>query len=329
MDYLFSNRMWILFTIAILFSCESEDDKRSKNLLSADIWKIDATYKNLLASLKGEEARKQNELRDYYDTRVKYFDKINASRESYNITEKYLPLNTKIEELLQVSKRIVQARYAMRLSLIGADNNLKALNKSVDDYNRFAKRTTSYYRGLASKAKQDALGNGQKMLHYSTALIDLQNSYDSLMAALKNHQSTINSMVAEFKLKDRLAIQFGNEEVDDFLVSAIEDYDHAEMASIANNLDSRFTVQVASIKQQFTRVLLPHEKKYSSYQYETEISTSHAYLKSLPGGVESKRLMTVDNGIKVFVYNTENKEFYYVKIGDTFGYINKWDLAKN
>lgn len=329
MDYLFSNRMWILLSIAILFSCESEDDKRSKNLLSADIWKIDATYKNLLASLKGEEARKQNELRDYYDTRVKYFDKINASRESYNITEKYLPLNTKIEELLQVSKRIVQARYAMRLSLIGADNNLKALNKSVDDYNRFAKRTTSYYRGLASKAKQDALGNGQKMLHYSTALIDLQNSYDSLMVALKNHQSTINSMVAEFKLKDRLAIQFGNEEVDDFLVSAIEDYDHADMASIANNLDSRFTVQVASIKQQFTRVLLPHEKKYSSYQYETEISTSHAYLKSLPGGVESKRLMTVDNGIKVFVYNTENKEFYYVKIGDTFGYINKWDLAKN
>ncbi len=329
MDYLFSNKMWILLSIAILFSCESEDDKRSKNLLSADIWKIDATYKNLLASLKGEEARKQNELRDYYDTRVKYFEKISAPRESYNITEKYLPLNTKIEELLQVSKRIVQARYAMRLSLIGAENNLKALNKSVDDYNRFAKRTTSYYRGLASRAKQDALGNGQKLLHYSTALIDLQNSYDSLMAALKNHQSTINSMVAEFKLKDRLAIQFGNEEVDDFLVSAIEDYDHAEMASIANNLDSRFTVQVASIKQQFTRVLLPHEKKYSSYQYETEISTSHAYLKSLPQGPESKRLMTADSGTKVYVYNTENKEFYYVKIGDTFGYINKWDLAKN
>jgi len=206
---------------------------------------------------------------------------------------------------------------------------LKAMNKSVDDYNRFVKRSSSYYRGLASKAKQDAVGNGQKMLRSSAALIDLQNNYDSLITALKNHQSTINSIVAEFKLNDRLAIQFGNEDVEDFLVSALENYDHAERVSITENLDSRFTAQAASFRPQLTRALLPHQKKYSSYQYETEISTSHAYLKSLPQGSESKRLMTVDNGTKVFVYNTENKEFYYVKVGDTFGYINKWDLAKN
>jgi len=329
MKYIFSNRMWILLAGAILFSCESEDDKRSNKLLSADIWKIDATYKNLLASLKGEEARKQDELRDYYNTRVKYFDKISTPRESYNITEKYLPLNTEIEDLLKVSKKIVQTRYAMRLTLIGADNNLRAMNKSVDDYNRFVKRTTSYYRQLASKSKQDALGNGQKMLRNSAALIDLQNNYDNLIAALKNHQSTINSMGAKLKLIDQLAIQFGNEDVDDFLVNTIGSYDHAEMASLTENLDSRFTAKTASFKAQFTRALLPHEKKYSSHQYETEISTSHAYLKSLPGGLKSKRLMTADNGTKVFVYNTENKEFYYVKIGDTFGYVNKWDLAKN
>ena len=82
MKYVFTHRMWILLSVSILFSCESEDDKRSNTLLSADIWKIDATYKNLLASLKGEEARKQDELRDNYDTRVKYFDKISTPRAS-------------------------------------------------------------------------------------------------------------------------------------------------------------------------------------------------------------------------------------------------------
>ncbi len=85
MKYIFTHRMWILLSISILFSCESEDDKRSKKLLSGDIWKIDATYKNLLASLKGEEALKQVELRDYYDTRGNYFEKISTPRESYNI----------------------------------------------------------------------------------------------------------------------------------------------------------------------------------------------------------------------------------------------------
>jgi len=329
MKYIFTYRMWILLSGAILFSCESEGDKKSKTLLSADIWKIDAIYKNLLASLEGEKARKQDELRDYYDARVKYFDKISTPRESYDITEKYLPLNTEIEDLLQVSKKIVQTRYAMRLTLIGSDNSLKAMNKSVDDYNRFVKRSSSYYRELASKAKQDAVGNGQKMLRNSAALIDLQNDYDILITALKNHQSTINSMVAELKLKDQLAIQFGNDDVDDFLVNTVGSYDHAEMALITENLDNRFTAQTASFRPQLTRALLPHEKKYSSHQYETEISTSHAYLKSLPEGPKSKRLLTADNGTKVFVYSTENKEFYYVKIGDTFGYVNKWDLAKN
>jgi hypothetical protein len=321
--------MWILLLVSILFSCESEDDKRSKKLLSGDIWKIDATYKNLLASLKGEEALKQEELRDYYDARGKYFEKISTPRESYNITEKYLPLNSEIENLLQVSKRIVQTRFAMRVTLVGAENSVKEMNKSADDYNRYFKNGTTYYRGLASKAKQDAMGSKQKILRSSTALIDLQNNYDSLVAALNNHQVNINSIVDEFNLTDRLAIEFGIEEVDDFLISAIEDYDHAEMALIAENLDSRFTAQVASFRPQLTRALLPHEKKYSSYQYETEISTSHAYLKSLPQGPESKRIMTADGGAKVFVYNTENKEFYYVKIGDKLGYINKWDLAKN
>ncbi len=329
MKYIYTCRMWILLSGAILFSCESEGDKRSKTLLSADIWKIDATYKNLLASLKGEEARKQDELRDYYGTRVKYFDKISAPRESYNITETYLPLNTEIKDLLEVSKKIVQTRYALRLTLIGADNNLKAMNKSVDDYNRFVKRYTSYYRELASKAKQDAVGNGQKMLRNSAAIIDLQNDYNNLITALKNHQSAINAMGAELKLKDQLAIQFGNEDVDDFLVNTVASYDHAERALITENLDSRFTAQTASFRAQFTRTLLPHEKKYNNFQYETEISTSHAYLKSLPQGPKSKRLLTADNGTKVLVYSTENKEFYYVKIGDTFGYVNKWDLAKN
>jgi len=290
----------MIYSSVLFLSCESKQDKSSRDHLSSTIRQINSNFQNYFDN-RSAESLNMLQVHDFYSNCTNTLSELRNDLAKEKITKKFTGYYKLTDKIISDAIGYFNSRQKLMLKLF-------ELNSNFIDYETYS--DLSEVKNEISKAVTSFTQFVEEMQSNATKLGLDADSLTDLGIKLK----FTDSLVFQEKLYDTL----------DFLYTTV-----SEMKKINKTIEQ----DIYQIGKDIETILKDMEEEMETnypenmWLYSTKTILDKAYLKKYPDP-NSETLLVLPKGTTVYVFKRDEdfSNLYYVRGGGKYGYINKYNL---